>query len=344
MMPVVSVLLPCFDAAATLEEALESLWRQSFTDFEVIAVNDGSSDATGEILARAARDPGADVRLQVLETAHQGIASALRAARLEARGQLIARMDADDRAHPDRFRLQVDHLHQNPDLSVSCSRVRLFPRDALKDGYLRYEAWINALLTHDDIRRNLFVESPIPHPTVMMRRDALDAAGGYRANGWPEDYDLWMRLAFSGHRFEKLDDVLVDWREAPTRASRIDPIFSAERFMDVKEHYLRDHVLDPSRPLAVWGAGPVGKLWGRRLWPRYFIEVDPRKVGQTIGGASVIASDELTRVEGFFVIVAVASLSRTRDENAPWRAARDEIRNELTAAGFEENRDSMCVA
>ena len=341
MTPAVSVLLPCFDAAPTLEEALDSLWRQSFTDFEVIAVDDGSTDATAEILAHAART---DVRFRVLETAHQGIASALRAARVEARGQLIARMDADDRAHPDRFRLQVDHLHQNPDLSVSSSRVRLFPRDALKDGYLRYEAWINDLLSHDDIRRNLFVESPIPHPTVMMRRGALDAAGGYRANGWPEDYDLWMRLAFSGHRFEKLDEVLVDWREAPMRASRVDPIFSAERFMDVKEHYLLNHVLDPSRPLAVWGAGPVGKLWGRKLSPRHFIEVDPRKVGQTIGGASVISSDELTRVEGFFVIVAVASLSRTRNKNAPWRAARDEIRNELTAFGFDELRDFICVA
>ena len=341
MTPAVSVLLPCFDAAETLEEALDSLWRQSFSDFEVIAVNDGSSDATSEILARAAR---ADDRLQILETPHRGIASALRAARVGARGQLIARMDADDRAHPDRFRLQVDHLHQNPDLSVSSSRVRLFPRDALKDGYLRYEAWINALVTHDDIRRNLFVESPIPHPTVMMRSDALDAAGGYRANGWPEDYDLWMRLAFSGHRFEKLDDILVDWREAPTRASRVDPVFSAERFMDVKEHYLRHYVLDPSRPLAIWGAGPVGKLWGRKLSTRYFIEVDPRKVGQTIAGASVIASDQLARVEGFFVIVAVASLSRMRDTNNPWRAARDEIRNELTAAGFEEMRDYICVA
>ncbi len=110
----------------------------------------------------------------------------------------------------------------------------------------------------------------------------------------------------------------------------------------LKEHYLLNHVLDPSRPLVVWGAGPVGKLWGRRLSTRHFIEVGPRKVGQTIGGASVISSDELTRVkrtERFFVIVAVTSLSRTRDASSAWRPARDEIRDELTAAGFEEVRD-----
>ena len=340
-MPTVSVLLPCFEAAETLDEALESLWQQSFSDFDVIAVNDGSSDGTREILARAAR---ADERLRVIDLAHRGIASTLRAACGEARAPLIARMDADDRAHPDRFRLQVDHLHRNPELCVSSSRVRLFPRESLKDGYLRYEAWVNSVLTHDDVRRNLFVESPLPHPTVMMRRRALDAVGGYRANGWPEDYDLWMRLAFAGYRFEKLDEVLVEWRDGPTRASRVDPTFSEERFMDVKAYFLENHVLEAHRPLAVWGAGPVGKLWGRRLSPRYFIEVDPRKVGQTIAGAPVISNEELSKVDGFFVIVAVASLSRMRDERTRWRAARDEIREQLTASGFEEMRDFICVA
>ncbi len=345
-MPTVSVLLPCFDAAPTLEEALASLWRQSYTDFEIVAVNDGSSDATGDILARAARD---NDRLRILETAHRGIASALNAAMSEARGPLLARMDADDRAHPARFERQVEHLRDrsHADVSVSSSRVRLFPRRELKDGYLRYEAWVNSVLTHDDTQRNLFVESPIPHPTVMMRREAVDAVGGYRTNGWPEDYDLWMRLSASGNRFEKLKDVLVEWRDSATRASRVDPVFSPERFADVKQHYLVNHVLDRSRPLAIWGAGPVGKLWGRRLRPRHFIEIDPRKIGQTTDGATVISADDLParyRLERLFVIVAVASLSRKRDQSSPWYSARDEIREELRKAGLDELRDFICVA
>lgn len=337
-MPSVSVLLPCYQAASTLEEALGSLWSQSFSDFEVVVVNDGSTDGTRDILARA------DPRLRVVDTRHRGIAAALTAATANASAPLIARMDADDRAHPDRLRLQVAHFERNRELSVSSSRVRLFPRDDLKDGYLRYEAWINGVTTHDGMLRNLFVESPMPHPSVMMRRDALDAVGGYRANGWPEDYDLWMRLAFAGHRFEKLDDVLLEWRETPTRASRTDPSFVPERFMDVKEHYLRDRVLDRARPLAVWGAGPVGKVWGRRLSPSYFVDVDPRKIGQTIGTVPVISSDELKRIENIFVIVAVASLSRRRSADAPWRAARDDIRDELSEIGLEELRDFICVA
>lgn len=335
------MLLPCFDASATLAEALECLWRQSFTDFEVVAVNDGSRDSTGDILRTSAREHRC---LRVIETPHQGIASALSDAAAVARAPLLARMDADDRALPDRFERQVQHLRDRPDVSVSTSRVRLFPRRALKDGYRRYESWVNSISTHEGMVRNLFVESPIPHPTVMMRRSAFDAVGGYRVNGWPEDYDLWMRLWTAGHRFEKLDEVLVEWRDGAGRASRVDPTYVAERFVDVKHHYLVNHLLDPSRPLAVWGAGPVGKMWGRRLKPRHFVEIDPRKIGQTVGGATVISADELSRLEGFFIVVAVAALSRKRSSISPWYPARDEIRDELTAVGFEELRDFVCVA
>ena len=225
--------------------------------------------------------------------------------------------------------------------------MEIVPREALKDGYLRYESWLNATRTHEAIRRNLFVESPIPHPSVMLRRDALEAVGGYRDVGWPEDYDLWMRLVFAGHRFEKLDDVLLFWRDSPGRASRNDPVYAPERFTDLKEHYLREHVLDPSRPLAVWGGGPVGKEWARRLRPRFIIELDPRKLGQRVHGADVVAPEallpELGR-RGVFVVVGVAALSRRRSEDDPWYTARDEIRERLDAAGAVELHDYVCVA
>ena len=340
-MPVVSVLLPCYNASETLSEALDSLWRQSFTDFEVVAVDDGSTDHTGALLAEASRR---EPRLRVVTTPQSGIPDTLRTACEHAEGDLLARMDADDLAHPDRLRRQVEHLTSRPELSVSSCRVRLFPREQLKDGYLRYEAWVNSILSHDAIHRNLFVESPIPHPSVVMRRDALEAVGGYVANGRPEDYDLWMRLVLAGHRIEKLDDVLLDWRDTPGRASRVDPSFASERFTDVKELYLKAHVLEPSRPLAVWGAGNVGKDWIRRLGARYVIELDPRKLGQTIHGAEVISPDELDRHRESFIVVAVAALSRNRSTETPWRAAREDIRDVLGASGFVELRDFVCVA
>jgi len=340
-MTAVSVLLPCRNVAPTLPEALRSLWAQSFDDFEVIAVDDGSTDESAEILRSHARS---EPRLRVVHQRHGGIVSALTHGASLARAPLIARMDADDRIHRDRFRRQVSHLRQRAELSVSSSRVRLFPRQALGDGYLRYESWVNSVTTHDAIRENLFVESPIPHPSVMIRRSALDAVGGYRDVGWPEDYDLWMRLAFAGHRFEKLEDVLLDWRDSPRRSSRVEPAYAAERFSDLKEHYLREHVLDRSRALAIWGAGPIGKDWARRLRPRFLIELDPKKVGQRIHGAEVIGSAELMRLEGAFIVVAVGALSRRRSSESPWLSARDEIREALDEASYVELSDFICVA
>ena len=90
-----------------------------------------------------------------------------------------------------------------------------------------------------------------------------------------------------------------------------------------------------------------GKLWARRLRPRYFIDVDPRKIGQTIAGAPVISADDLAvrqRSDGGFVIVAVGALSRKRVPGSSWYAARDEIREQLRLAGLEELRDFICVA
>lgn len=340
-MTAVSVLMPCRNASGTLDEALQSLWGQSFGDFEVIAVDDGSADETLALLnAAAAREP----RLKVFAEAHRGIARSLERARREASAPLIARMDADDKSDPRRLELQVEHFRRNPALSVSCSTVRLFPRSTLRDGYRRYESWVNRILTHESIRKNLFVESPIPHPSVMIRRDALDAAGGYRDAGWPEDYDLWMRLMFSGHRFDKLDVPLVEWRDGPARASRVQPIYAEVRFADLKEHYLREHVLPRERPLAIWGAGPVGKSWAKRLSPSFIIELDPKKLGQRIHGAEVISTDELDRLGGAYVVAAVGALSRRPLAHEPWRAARDEIRDALERRGFTELEDFVCVA
>ena len=182
-------------------------------------------------------------------------------------------------------------------------------------------------------------------------REAIEAVGGYRDNGWPEDYDLWMRLRSAGHRQTKLADVLLEWRDAPHRASRLLPQYALERFADVKEHYLFETFLNPSpeRPLAVWGAGPVGKRWLRRFarrgrGARYCIDVDPRKIGKRIHEAIVVSPETIGELGKPFVIVAVGALSRRRGAGAPFLAAREEIREQLVTAGFTELRDFVCVA
>jgi glycosyltransferase involved in cell wall biosynthesis len=329
----VSVLLPCRNAADTLHEALLSLQHQTFGDFEILAVDDGSTDGTGELLDHwQAREP----RLQVLCTGPLGLVSALTTAADAARGQILARMDADDIARPERLERQVALLVHRPELAACGTQVRYFPRRLVRDGARRYERWVNGLIEPETIDRDVFVECPIPHPTLAIRRTAFEAVGGYRDPGWPEDYDLILRLWQAGYRLGKVPDLLLDWRDGPSRLSRTHERYGPEAFRRCKVHFLREHVRD--RQLMIWGAGPVGKAFGRS-WVaaggtiRAFVDLDPRKIGQNIHGAPVIAPKDIGRFRSTFVVAAVGQVS-----------AREEIRRALGAAGFTEPAQCRAVA
>jgi hypothetical protein len=247
--------------------------------------------------------------------------------------------------------LQVHYLRQHPDVDVVSSRIRMFPREHLMDGLLRYESWVNRISTHEQILTELFVESPLPHPTVVIRKATLDRVQGYHDVDWPEDYDLWMRMARLGCRFAKVPEVLLEWRDWPGRASRVDDKFRAKSFRSLKEHYLLATYLAEHVQYAIWGAGPIGKRWATALRhrgrpPRNFIDLDPKKIGKTIHGALVVAPYELDELRDTFILVAVGALSRHRTETDEdrWLAAREEIREQLNEAGFIERRNFICIA
>ncbi len=339
-MPRVAVVIPCRDAAATLPAAIASMQAQTLRDFEVLAIDDGSADATFATLRAWARDDG---RVRILRTEPRGIVPALASGLAEARGELVARMDADDVAAPVRLARQVALMDADPGLAACGTGVRYFPRSAVRDGARRYEAWVNGLLTHDDIGRNIFVECPIPHPTLMIRRHVLTAVGGYRDLGWPEDYDLVLRLWTAGHRMAKLPGVLHEWRERTDRASRTDARYSEAAFRRIKVHFLRRTLLAAGRPAVVWGAGPVGKAFARDLASAgtrtvAFVDLDPRKIGQEIHGAPVITPGEVRRhagpaTERALVLAAVGQ-----------EGARSEIRRACMESGLVEMADFVAVA
>ncbi len=167
-MPKVSVLLPCYNAAGTLDTALSSLARQTLKDFEIIAVDDGSTDETPALLeAWSRREP----RLRRHWQPHAGIIPALNAGLAACQAQLIARMDVDDRAHPERLARQLAYLESNQDIAVAGCLVQGFPPGQVRQGFQIYIAWLNSLVTDDDIRREIFVESPLVHPSVMFRKE-----------------------------------------------------------------------------------------------------------------------------------------------------------------------------
>jgi glycosyltransferase involved in cell wall biosynthesis len=333
-MPLVSILMPVYNAAATLPAALRSIVAQSFREWELIAVNDGSTDASLEILDRAARK---DRRIRVLTGAHAGLVEALRSADTLATAPLLARMDADDVMHPRRLLLQVTRLDSPPHVDVLATRVRSI--GATGEGMRRYVEWQNGLLSHDDLVTNFFVESPIAHPSVLMRRDLFERAGGYHDPGWAEDFDLWHRMRERGARFEKLPRTLLSWRDGERRLTRTHPMYAERKFYAAKLHFFRRHPLCKS-PVTVWGAGPIGRDWTRDLLGAgidvpHVIDIDPKKIGRTIanGRVKVVSPDEALATRSGLILGAVGA-----------RGARDLIRARLLKESLAEGRDFLFVA
>jgi len=294
-MPKVSILMPCFNAVETLEETCESIQVQSYDDFEVIAVNDGSTDATPDILTRWATK---DARFKPLHLKHSGIITALNMGIKACRGEYIARMDADDLMRPERLEKQGVYLDDHPEVALVSSLVEGFPKQQLREGFRIYIEWLNTLRSHEDICREVFVESPICHPSVMLRQQVLLDMKGYQECGWPEDYDLWLRMYLAGHRFAKLPEVLLEWREHPQRLTRTDSRYSVENFIRAKAHYLPRGPLKDRDAIILWGAGMMGRRTSKHLIREgvplvAFIDIDPKKIGRTLRGLPIISPDEL---------------------------------------------------
>jgi len=134
-------------------------------------------------------------------------------------------------------------------------------------GMRAYVEWQNGLLDHAAIVGDLYVESPLVHPSVTLRRAVLLGLGGYRDAAGPEDYDLWLRAHAAGLRFGKCPEVLLQWRDRADRLTRRDPRYAAARFLERKLEALLEGPLRDDSPLVVWGAGRIGKSWARRSRP-----------------------------------------------------------------------------
>jgi threonine dehydrogenase-like Zn-dependent dehydrogenase len=162
--------------------------------------------------------------------------------------------------------------------------------------------------------------------------------GGYRDRGWPEDYDLVLRLWAAGHRFRNVEEPVLRWREHATRRSRSDLAYSLEAFVRCKVHHLRATLLARFPSVVVWGAGPVGKSFARELRAQgsevaAFVDVDPRKIGHEVHGAPVVSLEGAVAFRESFAVGAVAG-----------EVARAEIRDAVAAQGRRDGVDFVSVA
>ena len=338
MPPRVSVLMPVRNAQPTLAQCLGSIRRQRGIDWECIAVDDGSTDDSRSCLARAA---ALDPRVRVVSQPAAGIVAALNHGLTLCRGEYVARMDADDIMHRDRLRLQAAALDREPSLAGVGCHVRIFPRRELQAGRREYEHWLNSLGSPAEMLRDAFVECPLAHPSLMLRR-MLWGAYPYRDKGWPEDYDLVLRLLRDGQRLGVVPQRLLCWRDGAQRLSRVSSAYSIDRFTACKAHFLASSQLARHDSYILWGYGKTGRQLARALaahgkHPIGIVEVHPGRLGQRILGVPVISPADL----GAFKAKAgplpiIASVARP--------GPRGQVRTALERLGLVELRDYVCAA
>jgi glycosyltransferase involved in cell wall biosynthesis len=319
--PAISVLLPVRNARPWLLRSLDGLWQQSFRDFEVIAVDDGSSDGSAEMLEAAAER---ESRLRVVRTPGQGLPASLNLALRSSSAPIVARMDADDLVSRNRLAQQHAHLTAHPETAVVGSRVRLFPGSAVGAGMGRWITWHNALLTHEAMTREALIDSPLVHGTAMMRREWLERIGGWTSQPWPEDLDLWIRLIDAGARLDKCPETLYAWRQHPASATRRDPRYARAQFDALKLDTLERWLLGPDAAPHVLGVGTSLGRWYDMLAARY-----PRT--RAIETRSPHPSLLATLVPP--VVLVLVAYQR-----------RDSWRRAMTDHGFRERRDFIFVA
>jgi hypothetical protein len=208
--PAVTVLLPAHNAERFVAQSVESVLGQTFRDFELLAMDDGSTDATGSILDSFARR---DSRVTVFHEPKQGLIATLNRGLRLARGKFLARQDADDESLPDRFRCQIEFLEAHPAVGVVGTAITVINTQGHP---VRSHAYP---LSNAEIKEWLKSGSAFAHPAVMMRAEALGGIGEYRkAFEHGEDYDLWLRLA-EHWEMANLAEPLLRYRQHESQVS-----------------------------------------------------------------------------------------------------------------------------
>ena len=330
----VSILMPVFNAEDTLAECLDSIFLQTLQNFEIIAVNDFSTDRSVEILRSYHDSP-----IHVVDNQYKGIVSALNSGLKLCQSDFVARMDADDVMYAQRLEKQFNVLSNNPDITLCATQARKFPEKIIKRGYIEYMRWQNACLTRQDIQNQIYIESPFAHPSVMFRKSRVAELGAYRDGEFPEDYELWLRLFHAGESMMKLDEVLVDWRESDRRLSRTSSRYSEAAFEKLRAEYLVKDKRLHNRNIVFWGAGRKTRqraqyLIDQGINPVAWLDIDRKKVGNDYHGAKTFFPDWLMRQEKKpFVLNYVRN-----------HGARDFCRQYLDEAGYLMGIDYLDVA
>lgn len=306
--PRVSILIPFKNTAHFLSECLDSILEQTYSNWEVLAVNDHSEDGSLDLLTVYAQK---DSRIKVFNNENHGIITALRTAYKNSSGGFITRMDSDDIMKPNRLEVMVKSLIENGKGHIAIGKVKYFSERGISNGYERYEAWLNELTEIGENYNEIYKECVIPSPCWMTYKKDLDISGAFKQDRYPEDYDLAFRFYEKGLKVIPCNEILHLWRDYDSRTSRTSEHYAQNYFLEIKLYYFLRLDYDKNRPLVLWGAGFKGKTIAKSLLEN---EIDftwlcdnPQKIGKNIYGKKLVHFKTLKDIESPQSIISVAN-------------------------------------
>lgn len=323
--PLVSILIPFKNTETFIGACLQSILEQTYTNWELVIVDDNSIDSSLSIVESFAKK---DFRIKVFKNSGSGIINALQLAFKNSTGELVTRMDSDDVMKPNKIEVLANNLIQQGKGHVALGLVHYFSLNGIKAGYKSYEVWLNKLTKLGTNYSEIYKECVIPSPCWMLYRDDLIACNAFNPNRYPEDYDLAFR--FYKHDFKCIpcNVVLHDWRDYSHRTSRTNEHYAENHFIPLKLDYFLELDFNTEKTLVVWGAGNKGKFIAKTLIDKQidfeWICDNPKKIGKDIYGKVLRAFKDLETIKNPQSIITVAN-----------KEAQIEIRNYLNSLHFK---------
>lgn len=333
-MPKLSVILPYFNAERTIARAINSIINQSFSDYECLLIDNNSTDKGTEIVENITKG---DLRFKLYHEDKQGVVFASNLGSKLAKGEYIARMDADDECFENRFELQIRFLDNNQEFGAVSGMVEFVGDENKSLGFSKYVDWVNSVDSYGEILKKQFVESPIINPSAMWRREIAEKYGMYHDSELPEDYELWLRWLEAKVKIGKVPEKVIKWYDSEKRLTRTDKRYSNEAFYKAKSPYLARYLksINPYFPkVVVWGASRISRQRAKLL-EDYGIEIcgfidisQKRKFTEKL-----IFYKDIPEQGSMFILVYV------RQENM-----RNQVQEYLEKKGYVEGVDYLLVS
>ena len=299
--------MPVKNTEKYLAECIDSIINQTEANWELIAVNDSSTDNSKSILEIYSQK---ELRIKVFDNTGKGIIDALQLAYSKSNGSYITRMDSDDIMIPNKLQLLKQKIVNKGSGFVATGCVKYFSENELGDGFLKYEKWLNQLTKTDSNFSEIYKECVIPSPCWMILRTDFDKCGAFNSDVYPEDYELVFRLYQKGIEIAGVDEEIHLWRDYQIRTSRTDDNYKDNRFIELKISKFIEIDYDSNKELVVLGAGKKGKkiahfLAENQIEFRWLCN-NPNKIGKDIYGVIMQNSEEFTPNSNSQVILAIA--------------------------------------